>query len=79
MEDELEKIAVTLEVLDLLDFSVLEVIARPLIRVLPQRVVHEKDLLLAEDHEFLVAFQLDQRDKVGSLTRELVQGLDHRF
>ena len=36
MEDELEEIAVTFEVLDLFDISVLEVITSALIGILPQ-------------------------------------------
>ena len=79
MEDQLEEIAVTFEVFDLFDISVLEVIASALVSILPQRVVYEEDLLLAEDHEFLVALKLNQGDEIWCLTNKLVQGFDHRF
>ena len=79
MKDQLEEIAVTFEVFNLFDISVLKVIASALVSILSQRIVHEEDLLLAEDHEFLVTLKLDQGDEVWCLTHELVQGFDHRF
>lgn len=74
VEFHLEKVAVTLEHLDLFDLLVAN-LGEAILSVVRQseRIIDEEDGRLAEDHELLHEFELDQGHEVGGLVDELAQ------